>query len=63
LERRPPHRHGNRATAGDFIRRRDPADGDRLDSSQIATLLAEGDGGDHGLHSEMFTDGCMQLHP
>ncbi|GAB3239218.1 acetyl-CoA hydrolase/transferase family protein [Mycolicibacterium hippocampi] len=30
--------------------------------SHIATLLAEGDGGDYGLHSEMFTDGCMQLH-
>ncbi|MCV7067300.1 acetyl-CoA hydrolase/transferase family protein [Mycolicibacterium farcinogenes] len=30
--------------------------------SQIATLLAEGDGGDYGLHSEMFTDGCMKLH-
>jgi len=30
--------------------------------SQIATVLAEGDGGDYGLHSEMFTDGCMQLH-
>jgi acyl-CoA hydrolase len=30
--------------------------------SQIAALLAEGDGGDYGLHSEMFTDGCMQLH-
>jgi acyl-CoA hydrolase len=30
--------------------------------SQIATLLAEGDGRDYGLHSEMFTDGCMQLH-
>ncbi|MCV7362909.1 acetyl-CoA hydrolase/transferase family protein [Mycolicibacterium neworleansense] len=30
--------------------------------SQIATLLAEGDGGGYGLHSEMFTDGCMQLH-
>ena len=29
---------------------------------QIATLLAEGDGGDYGLHSEMFTDGCMRLH-
>jgi acyl-CoA hydrolase len=24
--------------------------------------LAEGDRGDYGLHSEMFTDGCMQLH-
>jgi acyl-CoA hydrolase len=30
--------------------------------NQIATVLAEGDGGDYGLHSEMFTDGCMQLH-
>jgi acyl-CoA hydrolase len=30
--------------------------------NQIATLLAEGDGGEYGLHSEMFTDGCMQLH-
>ncbi|KUI14328.1 4-hydroxybutyrate CoA-transferase [Mycolicibacterium acapulense] len=30
--------------------------------SQIAALLAEGDGGEYGLHSEMFTDGCMQLH-
>lgn len=30
--------------------------------NQIAVLLAEGDGGDYGLHSEMFTDGCMKLH-
>jgi acyl-CoA hydrolase len=30
--------------------------------NQIATLLADGDGGDYGLHSEMFTDGCMRLH-
>jgi acyl-CoA hydrolase len=30
--------------------------------NQIATLLAEGGGGDYGLHSEMFTDGCMKLH-
>ncbi|KWX69004.1 acetyl-CoA hydrolase/transferase family protein [Mycobacterium sp. NAZ190054] len=30
--------------------------------TQIATLLAEGDGGDYGLHSEMFTDGCLRLH-
>ncbi len=30
--------------------------------SQIATLLAEGDGSGFGLHSEMFTDGCMRLH-
>ncbi|BBZ33535.1 acetyl-CoA hydrolase/transferase family protein [Mycolicibacterium confluentis] len=30
--------------------------------SQIAALLAQGGGGNYGLHSEMFTDGCMQLH-
>lgn len=30
--------------------------------SQIAMLLAESDEGDFGLHSEMFTDGCMELH-
>ena len=30
--------------------------------SQIAVLLADGGGGDYGLHSEMFTDGCMRLH-
>jgi len=30
--------------------------------NQIATVLAEGDGGDYGLHSEMFTDGCMTMH-
>ena len=30
--------------------------------NHIATLLAQGDGGDYGLHSEMFTDGCMKLH-
>ena len=30
--------------------------------NQIATLLAEGDDGDYGLHTEMFTDGCMHLH-
>ena len=30
--------------------------------NRIATLLAEGDGEDYGLHSEMFTDGCMKLH-
>jgi acyl-CoA hydrolase len=30
--------------------------------NQIATLLADGDGGDYGLHTEMFTDGCMKLH-
>jgi acyl-CoA hydrolase len=30
--------------------------------SAIATLLAESDGGDYGIHSEMFTDGLMCLH-
>ncbi|MGV0849479.1 acetyl-CoA hydrolase/transferase family protein [Mycolicibacterium phlei] len=30
--------------------------------NQIATLLADGDNGEFGLHSEMFTDGCMKLH-
>jgi acyl-CoA hydrolase len=30
--------------------------------NQIATLLAEGESGNYGLHSEMFTDGCMKLH-
>ncbi|MDX1885838.1 acetyl-CoA hydrolase/transferase family protein [Mycolicibacterium sp. 120270] len=30
--------------------------------NQIATLLADGDCGQFGLHSEMFTDGCMKLH-
>ena len=30
--------------------------------TQIATRLAEGDGGDYGIHSEMFTTGLMRLH-
>jgi acyl-CoA hydrolase len=30
--------------------------------STIAGLLAEGDGGDYGVHSEMLTTGLMQLH-
>jgi acyl-CoA hydrolase len=30
--------------------------------STIATLLAEGPGGGYGLHTEMFTTGCMRLH-
>lgn len=30
--------------------------------SRIATLLAAGDGGDYGVHSEMFTTGLMHLH-
>ena len=30
--------------------------------NRIATLLADGDGAGYGLHTEMFTDGCMKLH-
>jgi len=30
--------------------------------SSIVSGLAEGDGGDYGIHSEMFTDGLMALH-
>jgi acyl-CoA hydrolase len=30
--------------------------------SAIATELANGDGGDYGVHSEMFTNGLMALH-
>jgi acyl-CoA hydrolase len=30
--------------------------------NQIARLLADGDGGDYGIHTEMFTDGLMRLH-
>jgi acyl-CoA hydrolase len=30
--------------------------------STIASLLAEGTGGDYGVHSEMFTTGLMHLH-
>ncbi|MCC5951994.1 MAG: acetyl-CoA hydrolase/transferase family protein [Acidimicrobiia bacterium] len=30
--------------------------------SLVARLLAEGDGGDYGIHSEMFTTGLMALH-
>jgi acyl-CoA hydrolase len=30
--------------------------------SMIVTLLAEGEGGDYGVHSEMFTTGLMRLH-
>jgi acyl-CoA hydrolase len=30
--------------------------------SVVAGLLAAGDGGDYGIHSEMFTTGLMQLH-
>jgi acyl-CoA hydrolase len=30
--------------------------------SMVATILAEGDGGEYGIHSEMFTNGLMELH-
>jgi acyl-CoA hydrolase len=30
--------------------------------STVASLLANGDKGDFGIHSEMFTTGCMKLH-
>jgi len=30
--------------------------------STVAQLLAEGEGGDYGIHSEMFTTGLMHLH-
>ncbi len=30
--------------------------------SMVVGLLADGDGGDYGVHSEMFTTGLMQLH-
>ncbi|HKY15901.1 MAG TPA: acetyl-CoA hydrolase/transferase C-terminal domain-containing protein [Microthrixaceae bacterium] len=30
--------------------------------STIASMLADGDGGDYGIHSEMFTTGLMRLH-
>ena len=30
--------------------------------SQVVSLLAEGTGGDYGIHSEMFTTGLMKLH-
>ena len=30
--------------------------------STIASMLAAGDGGDYGVHSEMFTTGLMRLH-
>ena len=30
--------------------------------SALVARLAEGDGGDYGVHSEMFTDGLMALH-
>ncbi len=30
--------------------------------SMVASLLADGDGGDYGIHGEMFTNGLMRLH-
>jgi acyl-CoA hydrolase len=30
--------------------------------SMVVSMLAQGDGGDYGIHSEMFTTGLMRLH-
>ena len=44
-------------------RRRDAPDRDRWRSrSRSSSLLADGPGGDYGVHSEMFTTGLMRLH-
>jgi acyl-CoA hydrolase len=62
----PPPGDAERAIAEHASRHVD--DGDTLQTgigaipSTIAGLLAEGDGGDYGVHSEMFTTGLMQLH-
>jgi acyl-CoA hydrolase len=62
----PPPRDAERAIAEHaraFI-----SDGDTLQTgigaipSTIAALLADGPGGDYGIHTEMFTTGLMQLH-
>ncbi|MFN2612214.1 MAG: acetyl-CoA hydrolase/transferase family protein [Solirubrobacterales bacterium] len=62
----PPPTDVDRAIAehaADFI-----ADGATLQTgigavpSRIVGLLAEGSGGDYGVHSEMFTTGLMRLH-
>jgi acyl-CoA hydrolase len=62
----PPPGHAERAIAEHaqaFI-----SEGDTIQTgigaipSTIAGLLAEGPGGDYGIHSEMFTAGLMQLH-
>jgi acyl-CoA hydrolase len=51
------------AAASDYI-----ADGATLQTgfgsvpSVVAALIAQGDGGDYGIHSEMFTTGLMALH-
>jgi acyl-CoA hydrolase len=61
----PPPGDAERAIAEHASRYVD--DGDTLQTgigaipSTIAGLLAEGDGGDYGVHSEMFTTGLMQL--
>ena len=58
--RRPGDR---RARARLRARRRHAADRHRRRCRRsVATLLAEGDGGGYGVHSEMFTTGLMRLH-
>lgn len=37
-------------------------EGEPTDVDDAIARHAVGDGGDHGLHSEMFTDGCMRPH-
>jgi acyl-CoA hydrolase len=62
----PPATEADRAIAEHA--RRFIADGATLQTgigavpSRIVGMLAEGGGGDYGVHSEMFTDGLMQLH-
>ena len=34
----------------------------QTDKAEVVRLLAEGPGGDYGVHSEMFTTGLMHLH-
>ncbi len=62
----PPPTDVDRAIAGHV--RSYVADGATLQTgigavpSMVAALLADGDGGDYGIHSEMFTSGLMKLH-
>ncbi len=62
----PPPTDTDRAIA-EVVRRFVP-DGATLQTgigsipSVVASLLAQGDGGDYGIHSEMFTTGLMRLH-
>ena len=62
LHARPGAQDGCRARAGVHIDRGDAQTGIGLIPSEIAAQLAATGGGDYGVHSEMFTDGLMQLH-